>query len=117
MFRSDRIKAVEVTEEDAPVPDDFDPGRYGTAFVERGDERVVRLEIAPEAGRWFADYYPVRSITALEDSWHAVELVSDSDHWAATLVLRLGDQVRAVSPDSVVQRAAAIAEAIAVRHS
>jgi proteasome accessory factor C len=117
MFRSDRIKAVEVTEEDGPVPEDFDPSRYGTAFVERGGERVVRLEIAPEAGRWFADYYPVRSIIALEDSWHAVELVSDSDHWVATLVLRLGDQVRAVSPGSVVQRAEAIAEAIAARHA
>jgi len=116
MFRSDRIKAVELTEEPAPVPEDFDPARYGGAFVERGSERSVYLEIAPEVGRWFADYYPVRSITSLEDSWHAVELVSDSDHWAATLVLRLGDKVRAVRPDAVVHRARALAAAIAARH-
>jgi proteasome accessory factor C len=116
MFRSDRIKAVDVTDEPAPVPEDFDPARYGGAFVERGGERSIYLEIAPEAGRWFADYYPVRSITSLDDSWHAVELSSDSDHWAATLVLRLGDQVRAVRPEAIIHRARALAATIAARH-
>jgi proteasome accessory factor C len=116
MFRTDRIKSVEVTAEPAPVPDDFDPERYRGAFVERGGERVVRFEIAPAAARWFADYYPVRSITRLEDSWHAVELVGASDHWCATLILRLGDQVRAVEPAEIVATARALAASIAARH-
>jgi predicted DNA-binding transcriptional regulator YafY len=117
IFRTDRIKAVEITEEPAPVPPDFDAGRYEGAFVERGGERVVRLQIAPEAARWFADYYPVRSVRRLRDGWRAVELVSDSDHWAANLVLRLGDQVRSVEPDEVVRRARALAVAVAAGHA
>lgn len=116
MFRTDRIKSVALLDEDAPVPDDFDPERYKAAFVERGDLRTIFFEISPPAARWFEDYIPVRSSEPLADGWRAVELSSDSDRWAATLVLRLGDQVRSVRPKSVEAEARRLAEAITTRH-
>ncbi|CAN5529765.1 WYL domain-containing protein [soil metagenome] len=116
MFRTDRIKSVELTDVPADVPADFRPERYGRAFVERGGVRLISMEISASVARWFKDPYPVRSSKELDDGWHAVELASDSDTWAATLVLRLGGDVRAVSPDSIAERARALAGAIAARH-
>ncbi|MGH2820290.1 MAG: helix-turn-helix transcriptional regulator, partial [Actinomycetota bacterium] len=116
MFRTDRVKSMRVLDEDAPVPEDFDPGRYKAAFVERGDQRTVSFEISPAAARWFEDYIPVRSSEPMPDGWRAVELSADGDRWPATLALRLGDQVRNVRPESVESEARRLAEAIAARH-
>jgi proteasome accessory factor C len=117
MFRTDRIKAVTLTDDHSPVPEDFDPEPYRRAFVERAGERVVSFEISPGVKRWFADYYPLKSSTELDDSWSRVELVADSDHWAAVLVLRLGSEVRAVRPASVVATAKALARDLAALHT
>jgi proteasome accessory factor C len=116
MFRTDRIKSVEISERPAPIPTDFDPTAYERAFVERGDEKIVSFEISPVVARWFADYYPLKSAVSLDDSWTAVELVSGTDRWAAALVLQLGREVRAVHPSSVADAARAMAAAIATAH-
>jgi proteasome accessory factor C len=115
MFRTDRIKSVEVLPADAPVPPDFDPQAYSRAFVERPEQQAITLELSPAVARWFLDYYPVRRSRILDDSWHEVELATNSDHWAATVVLRLGAEVRAV-PDAVARRARELATAIAAAH-
>lgn len=115
MFRADRIKQVEPTEEDAEVPADFDPDRYRGAFRGLGSTTMT-LEISPSTARWFEDYYPVRSSTVLADGWKRFELVSGGDRWAATLVMRLGSDVRAVHPGAVIDEARRIAGLIAARH-
>lgn len=117
MFRIDRIKSATLTDEDAPAPEDFDAARYKGAFVGRDDQATVTMEISPAAARWFEDYYPVRSADELPDGWRRVELFSSSDTWSATLALKLGKEVRNVSPHSVTDRARELAAAIAARHS
>ena len=116
MFRTDRIKSIAVTEDEADIPEDFDPEPYRRAFVERPGERVVSMEISPAVARWFSDYYPVRSAIDLPDGWQRVELATDSDHWAATLLLRLGSGARSVRPEVVAAEARSLARAIADRH-
>jgi predicted DNA-binding transcriptional regulator YafY len=115
MFRADRIKQVELLEQDAEVPPDFDPERYRGAFGGRGGT-VVTLEISPSAARWFEDYYPVRSSAELPDGWTRVELVSGGDRWAATLLMRLASDARAVEPERVLEEARGLAGAIAARY-
>ena len=117
MFRVDRIKSATLTDQDAPPPDDFDAERYKGAFVGRDDQPTVTMEISPDAARWFEDYYPVRSSEELPDGWRRVELFSSSDTWSATLVLKLGKEVRRVAPESVIARARELAAAIAARYS
>jgi proteasome accessory factor C len=117
MFRIDRIKRAELLEEPAEPPSDFDPHRYRSAFRPRDRQEVVSFEISPATSRWFEDSYPVQSVRRLDDGWSAVELVSGGDSWAATLVLRLGSEVRAVQPQSVVKAARALANALAARHA
>ena len=117
MFRVDRIKRSRVTDEDAEPTEDFDAERYKGAFVGRDDQTIVSMEISPDAVRWFEDYYPVRSSEPVDDGWRRVELQSSGDRWAATLVLRLGAEVRNVQPDSVLAAARSMAAALAERHS
>jgi proteasome accessory factor C len=116
MFRLDRIKDLEVLTEDASVPDDFDPERYRGAFREVPSEPILRLEISPDAARWFEDYYPVTESVALRDGWRAVSLRFGSPRWAATLVLQLGSDVRSVQPQEVLDVAQELAERIRKTH-
>jgi proteasome accessory factor C len=116
MFRVDRIKTVRVLDEPAPVPEDFDPQRYKGAF--RGSNgNTVSFEISPSAARWFEDYYPVVDSAGMDDGWRRVELASSGDRWAATLVLRLGADVRRIEPASILEAARGLASSIAALHA
>ena len=117
MFRVERIKSVVVTDEPAEVPDDFDPERYKGAFKAGASGERMALEISPLAQRWFEEYYPVASKKRLDDGWLRVELITSGPRWGALLVLRLGDEVRAVEPDAVAAEARTLAAAIAAVHA
>jgi proteasome accessory factor C len=116
MFRVDRIKSVEVTDAPAPVPEDFDPQLYRKAWRSRSDEPTITIEISPGAARWFEDYYPVEKAEDLPDGWRRLTLATSGNHWAATLLLRLGDQVRNVEPPEVVEATKGLAGEIAARY-
>lgn len=117
MFRTDRIKAVALTGHDAPVPEDFEPNRYQGAFAGKPEDQAhIAMELSSDAMRWFEDYYPVISKKATRDGWHRIELLTGGERWAATLLLRLGDQVRNVEPKVFVDRARDLAGAIIRRH-
>ncbi len=117
MFRADRVKEVTVLDHHAEVPADFEPSRYQGAFIGKPDQLHVSMELAPHAMRWFEDYYPVVSSEVLKDGWHRVELLTGGVRWAATLILRLGDQVRKIAPEAVLEDARGLAAAIAARHA
>ena len=116
MFRADRIKRVAILASDASIPDDFTPEKYRGAFLDRAEEQTVSFEISPAAAKWFEDYYPVRATRELDDGWREVVLATSSDRWPALLALRLGDDVRAIKPDSVAETARDLASSIAARH-
>ena len=116
MFRLDRMKIATITDENAEVPDDFDPERYKGAFTGAGDQTRVSLEISPGAARWFQDYYPVESSDELDDGWRRVTMVSSGERWMARLMLQLGKDCRNTDPIDLNARAGELAAAIATRH-
>lgn len=117
MFRLDRMRSVRVLDEPAEIPDSFDPEAYRGAWHPTEGEPTISFEISPSTARWFEDYYPVTKAAALDDGWKDIELVAGSPHWAATLVLQLGGEVRNVRPPEIVARARALAEQLVRRHS
>lgn len=117
MFRVDRIKSVGAEEGDVVVPEDFDPQRYKGAFLAEGDQPHMTMEISPGAARWFEDYYPVIDGRTLDDGWRRITLVASGEMWAATLLLRLGTDVRSVIPGPLVEAARSLAERIAKRNA
>lgn len=116
MFRVDRMKTVVVLDDPSDVPRDFDPERYKGAFVGDPGEAAMTIELSPEIARWFTDYYPARRVDQKSDGWVEVELATGGPRWAATLLLRLGEGVRAVQPEGVRAHATDLARAIAARY-
>lgn len=117
MFRVDRMKSLKILDHPAEAPADFDPERYKGAFIGGDELPVVTLEISPAAARWFDDYYPVSASRELPDGWREIQLASSRERWAATVVLKLGPQVRNVQPESVWDFARELARGIAARHA
>jgi proteasome accessory factor C len=117
MFRVERIKSVAPTDSVAERPEDFDPERYKGAFKAGATGEAMTLEISPRAQRWFEEYYPVASKRPLEDGWLRVELITGGVRWGALLVLRLGEEARAIEPRDFLDRAHAVAGEIAAAHA
>lgn len=116
MFRLDRVKQADLLDEPAEIPEDFDPGRYRNAWTGGDGALRLELEISPEAARWFGDYYPTAARTVLPDGWEKVELDASGEAWAATLLVKLGRDVRAVAPQDVADAARRVAESIVSRY-
>jgi proteasome accessory factor C len=113
MFRTDRIKSVEVLSEPAEVPQDFDAASYQGAFIGRSGQDTFTIEISPAAATWFEDYYRVLSSQELEDGWRCIDLQTANPRWAASLILQLGEDVRGVHPDRILEETHALAASIA----
>lgn len=117
MFRVERIKSVAITDAAAERPEDFDPERYRGAFKAGATGDKMTLEISPRAQRWFEEYYPVAAKRRLKDGWLRVELITGGIRWGALLVLRLGEEARAIEPRHFADRARAVAAEIAATHA
>ncbi len=98
-FRVDRIEALGVGgPSDRRPPDDL--GAPGTWFVDADIERV-ELRIGP-TGRWVVERYPVDSVTEPDaEGWVTARMAVTGEGWLARLLLRLGDQVEVIGPDSM----------------
>lgn len=116
MFRTDRMKSVVITDAAAEPPAELHLDRYRRAWVGGRGGMELTFEISPAAARWFEDYYPVETAEDLPDGWRRVTLEAGGERWAATLVLCLGRDVRAVQPAAVSDEARRIAAELAVRH-
>ena len=115
MFRTDRIKSVTVTPNPVEVPPDFDPDAYRGAFSGHGSATLT-IEIPSKVARWFEDYYPVTAAVTLADGWRRITLVAGGERWAATLVARLGGEVRNIEPPEMLEAARELAASIAARY-
>jgi proteasome accessory factor C len=115
MFRTDRIKSVVVTGNSVEVPPDFDPDAYRGAFSGRGLSTLT-IEIPPSVASWFEDYYPVTAAESLGDGWRRITLVAGGERWAATLIARLGSDVRNVEPPELIAAARDLATSIVARY-
>jgi len=98
-YRLDRIVSVDPTGEQvadhgpAPAP-------AGEWFDDRSADNTVTLALRPEAG-WITEYYPgLPTPEGLEGpaGWVLATFPVADPQWLTSLLLRLGDSVRVVSP-------------------
>ena len=95
MFRADRVRTVEETEER------FEPRGLAGAerpLYTRSDRDVsVHLRLGPGA-RWVAEYYVVEEVREVGDGALEVTLPAKDLQWVTKLVLRLGGEARVLGP-------------------
>ena len=104
-YRIDRI--VEVVTTGQPVDDHGPIPELPDGWFDQSDGEVT-LELTAGA-TWVIDYYPARGVAAGPDGGASVRFAVADPAWLDSLLLRLGDQVRSVSPESASRAATAAA--------
>ena len=102
LFRVDRIKEMVPTGETFELPEGFDPGRAASAglFVPSPRDIEVTLDLGPGAG-WVLEVTPYDRAESRPDGWTRMTLRTPNLEWLVRLVLRLGEDVRIVSPEGL----------------
>lgn len=111
LFRLDRVVDLEVLDVDGtPPPEAVSRDAQESLFVASPDDLVVTVALSPRA-RWVAEYYPVENVVETDGGGLLVTLRTASPDWLPRLALRLGGDLRVVTPSDVAQRVADLAEA------
>lgn len=101
IFRVDRVRNAEVTDEEFPQPEQAPPAEV--RYTPGVDDVTARIQLSKAAG-WVAEYYPVEVIGTPSEGV-LIEFSSSDPAVAARLLLRLGDAAHLEAGDEV--RAAA----------
>jgi proteasome accessory factor C len=110
LFRLDRIESVEVLDVDGTPPEQARPRDLDDVFVPGENDLTVVLE-ATRWAAWIADYYPNEGVERLPDGSLRVTLKVADPALVQRLVLRLGGDVRVVSPSGLADAVAEEARA------
>lgn len=111
-FRVDRIRSAEKTGELVSVR--HESVVIPSWFADAEENSVAVLEIEPRAS-WIVETYPCQKVEELGNGNVRVEIVVTSEHWLSRLLLRGGDAVKVISPDTLVDvRRRAAAEMLAL---
>jgi predicted DNA-binding transcriptional regulator YafY len=117
LFRLDRVLDVRVLDMDASVPEDAEPRDVDQGlFSPSTSDHVVTLELAP-AARWVSEYYPCESVTELGEGRLRVSLRTPDTALVRRLALRLGEDGRVISPQSLAEDVRADATAALAQYS
>lgn len=111
LFRLDRIEALTVLDVDGTPPSTARARNLDLGTFQPGPtDQLVVLRLARGA-RWVSDYYPVETVTELEDGGQEVSLRTGDTEWLRRLSLRLGGLGTVVSPASLADEVAHAARA------
>jgi len=111
LFRLDRVSSAKVLDSAVDDHPDVQPRDLAAGlFQPSPDDTLVTLRLQPKA-RWVAEYYPVETVSELEDGGLRVTLRAGDDGWLTRLMLRIGGAAEVETPAelSTVVRLAAIA--------
>ena len=103
LFRLDRIVGIEVLDADGtPPPEAVRRDADERLFTPSPEDVVVTVDLEP-AARWVATYYPVEHVTELGNGRLRVTLRAASADWVPRLALRLGGDLRVVTPPALAE--------------
>jgi proteasome accessory factor C len=113
LFRIDRVRGVEATEES------FEPrgleGAGRALYTPTPDDVPVRLRLLPRA-RWVAEYYATTDQVEADDGSIEVTLPARRLDWVAHLLLRLGADAHVLDPPELHDRVREAARAALGRY-
>lgn len=118
LFRLDRVDDVTILEERAaPPPQAHERNIDNGVYQPEPGSPVLRLRL-DRGARWVADYYPVESVTAVDDppGGLAVTVRTADLAWARRLVASLGGAAVVDEPAELATRVAADARAALERY-
>ncbi len=98
VFRVDRIEDAQLLDEPARPPAGVQLRDLAEGVYQPASEHLLAVLRLSPAYAWVADYYPIQSVTELEDGVLQVSLHVSEPAWVRALVLGSGGQVDVLSP-------------------
>lgn len=99
MFRLDRIKSLELTDETFDPPVDADAELPPPLiYVPGPEDQTVRLRVARAIAEWLKDYLPVEKTKELRGGKQELEFRTSAFPWLEKLLLRFGSDVEVIEP-------------------
>ena len=105
LFRMDRIKQIEETNESFVMASDFSAQEYfnGSWLIERGDPIRVKLRFLKEAARWIRSetFHPSQCITECNDGTIIFEATVNGRREISRWILGYGSEVEVLEPEDL----------------
>jgi proteasome accessory factor C len=110
MFRLDRIKSLELTDERFEAPADADAELPPPLiYVPGPDDQLVRIRVAKTIAQWIGDYLPIERSKDLKGGKVEMEFRTSAFPWLEKLLLRFGSDVEVVEPKELAESMTAAA--------
>jgi len=111
LFRLDRVLSADVLDVPAEVPDKAEPKDVDAGlFTASPSDVVVELDLAP-AARWVAEYWRCDSVAETAEGRLRITLRTPDTTGVRRMALRLGEDVRVLSPAGLADEVRAAAAA------
>jgi proteasome accessory factor C len=105
MFRLDRIKTLELTDERFDEPDDGAAELPPPLIYAPGPDDIrVRVRVARGIGQWLGEYLPVEETKELRGGRQEFVFRTSAFEWLEKLLLRFGSDVEVVEPAELAAR-------------
>jgi proteasome accessory factor C len=113
MFRLDRIKSLELTDEQFEAPADADAELPPPlVYVPGPDAVLVRLRVASGISDWLSDYFHLESKKDLRGGRQELTFKVPADRELERLLLRFGSDVEVLEPQELAERVREAAKGI-----
>lgn len=105
MFRLDRIKSLELTDETFELPDD-ETGELPPplVYVPAPDDAQVTIRLPEALAVWLCEYHPVEQDRELDGGWRELTFRTGAFPWLEKLLLRFGPDIEVVEPPELAER-------------
>lgn len=110
LFRLDRIKSLELTDERFESPDGEATEPPPLVYAPGPDDIKVRLRVTPGVAQWLAEsgwlqgYLPVERVRTIAGGRQEVVLRTSGGEWLDKLLMGLGTDVEIVEPKELAER-------------
>jgi proteasome accessory factor C len=113
MFRLDRIKSLELTDESFESPDDADAELPPPlVYVPGPDDVHVKIRVSREVAQWLPEYFRVDQTKELRGGRQELDFRTDGIPRLEKLLLRFGAEVEVIEPPDLAGRLQAAAQRI-----
>ncbi len=113
LFRLDRIKSLDLTDDRFEPPEDVDAELPGPlVYVPGPDDAKVKIRVATESAEWLADYFSIERVRNLRSGKQEIEFRTSPSPTLEKLLLRFGSDVEVVEPPELAERMQEAAKSI-----
>lgn len=98
MFRLDRIKSLELTDDTFEPPVDGAELPPPLIYAPSPDDVKVKLRVTSSIAQWLSEVIPVERSKSLPGEWTELEFRTSAFPWLEKLLLRFGSEVQVIEP-------------------